>query len=298
MKAFGSVRKDLKWAPRPLGQDGLIGEKVAVIGGTNGIGRALAHALAGKGAEVLVVGRTFRDQGLARLRFLQADLSVMREARKIAQELPAETIDLLIMTQGIFAGRQRSASPEGIELDMAVSHLSRFVLIRDLADRLGKNRSPGKHKPRVFIWGFPGQDRKATLDDFNSEANYRWQIAHYNTVVANEALVLDSAERYPGANFYGMNPGVISSNIMAGVLGEGSLALKLQQMIIGMVFQSAEKYAEKILPLLVSSDIEDHSGTMIGRHGDPIYANSSLLEKPYLQKVRAESEKLAKRALS
>jgi NAD(P)-dependent dehydrogenase (short-subunit alcohol dehydrogenase family) len=297
MKAFGTLRKDLNWTRRPLAQDALSGEKVVVIGSTNGIGRSLAHALAGKGAEVLVVGRTFRDQDLRGLRFIQADLSSMKEARRISQELPAETLDLLIMTQGIFAGRQCRASPEGIEQDIAVSHLSRFVMVREMADRLGKSRSAGKPKPRVFVWGFPGQDSKATLDDFNSEGTYRWKTAHSNTVVANEELVLDSAQRFPTVNFYGMNPGIISSNIMAGVLGEGTLALKVQQTIIRMLFQSAEEYAEKVLPLLVSPDIEDHSGSMFGRHVDPIHTNRSLLQKPYLQRVVDASEKLAKKAL-
>ena len=296
MSAFGSVRKDLKWTRRPLSQDAFSGDKVAVIGGTNGIGRALAHALAAKGAEVLVVGRTFRDHGRPRVHFIQADLSAMKVARKIARELPAETLDTLIMTQGIFAGSKRKASIEGIELDMAVSALSRFVLVRELADRLGKNRSEGKPKPRVFVWGFPGKDQKATLNDFNSESRYVWHTAHSNGVVVNEALVLDSAVRYPTLNFYGMNPGIISSNIMAGILGEGTFRLKVQQTIMGLLFQGAEEYAGKVLPLLVSPDIEHHSGAMFNRHGDPIHANPSLLQKPYLQRVVEESEKLAKKA--
>jgi hypothetical protein len=64
-----------------------------------------------------------------------------------------------------------------------------------------------------------------------------------------------------------------------------------------MLFQSVDQYAEKILPLLVSPDIENHSGSMFGRFGDPIHSNPSLLEKSYLMRVVAESEKLAKRAL-
>lgn len=298
MKAFGTIRKDLKWTRRELDDNALADVKVAVIGGTNGIGRALARALVAKDADVLVVGRTFRDQELPRLRFIQADLSSMKSARKLAQELPAETLDMLIMTQGIFAGKRRLTKPEGIELDMAISHLSRFVMVHAMVERLGKNLRSDKPKPRVFIWGFPGNDRKVALDDFNSERSYRWATAHYNTVVANEALVLDCAVRYPSVNFYGMNPGIMKSNIMGGLLGEGTLAQKLQQTIIGWLFQSVEQYAEKVLPLLVSPDIEEHSGAMFGRNGDPIHSNPSLLEKSYLMRVTDEAEKLAKRALA
>ena len=188
-------------------------------------------------------------------------------------------------------------SLEGIELDMAVSCLSRFVMVREMAERLGKNRSAGKSKPRVFIIGLPGSNQKGNPDDFNSEGSYSLLTAHSNTVIGNEALVLDGAVRYPKVNFYRLSPGIIKSGITTGTLGDGSFLFKLQQMLVGALFQSADEYAERILPLLVSPDIEDYSGAMFGRHGDPIHASSSRLQKPYLQRVIEESEKLAKKAL-
>jgi NAD(P)-dependent dehydrogenase (short-subunit alcohol dehydrogenase family) len=65
------------------------GKQVAVIGGTGGIGRALSRYLALLGANVVVVGQTFRDAGTPRIEFIQADLSLMREAQRVAAELPA-----------------------------------------------------------------------------------------------------------------------------------------------------------------------------------------------------------------
>ena len=62
-----------------------------MIGGTNGMGRALARLFAAKGAEVVVVGRTFRDQGVERLSFISADLSEMKQAQRVGQELSAES---------------------------------------------------------------------------------------------------------------------------------------------------------------------------------------------------------------
>ncbi len=223
MSNSGTKRNDLEWTRLNLNENSLKDKKIAIVGGTGGLGRAIALEFISKGAEVIVVGRTFRDQDVPRLNFIKADLSEMKKVRSLAKELPAENLDILIMTQGIFAGKQRKINSTGIELDMATSFLSRFVLLREIADRIGKNRSNSGIKPRVFVWGFPGGERKATLDDFNSEKNYRWAIAYSNTLVGNESLVLDSAERFPSINFYGMNPGIISSNIMAGVPGEKSI---------------------------------------------------------------------------
>ena len=72
----------------------------------------------------------------------------MKQARRVAQELPAETLDTLILTTGIFAGKQRMESPEGIEIDLAVSYLSRFVIVREVAERLGKKRAVANLKLR------------------------------------------------------------------------------------------------------------------------------------------------------
>lgn len=292
MSKFGTKRTDIKWKRINLNENSLTGKKIAVIGGTNGVGRGIALEFISKGAEVIVVGRTFRDQDIEKLTFIQADLSEMDKVLLFAKELPAENLDALIMTHGIFPAKERKTNSKGIEIDMATSALSRFVILREIADRIGKNRINQTVKPRVFVWGFPGGKRKIDLDDFNSEINYNWSLAHSNGVVVNETLVLDSATRFPLVNFYGMNPGIINSNIMSGILGDNSILLKIQKTIVGLFFQSPEQYAKKITPLLVSKDIEKYSGIMFGRNGDPILSNSILLDQSYVNQVIEEAEKL------
>ena len=169
MSKFGMIRTDSKWSRIELKEDSLLGKKVAVIGGTNGIGRAIALEFVAKGADVLVVGRTFRDQEKARLTFIQADLSEMDKVALFAKELPAEFLDILIMTHGIFPAKERKTNSKEIEIDMATSALSHFAILREIVNRIGKKRLNQKIKPRVFVWGFPGGKRKIDLNDFNSE---------------------------------------------------------------------------------------------------------------------------------
>ena len=66
-------RSDVHWERKPLAGGSLRGKKMAMIGGTNGIGRALARLFAANGADVVVVGRTFRDQGVERLKRLSSN---------------------------------------------------------------------------------------------------------------------------------------------------------------------------------------------------------------------------------
>src|SRR5690349_18310890 len=154
--------KSIRWHrvdPSALDVKGL---KVAIIGGTGGIGRALSRFMASRGASVVVVGQTFRDSDVRGIEFIKADLSLMREAERVGKALPAETLDLVIFTTGIFAAPKRQETGEAIERDMAVSYLNRLVILRQIAPRLGKNRPAAKLKPRVFIMGYPGAGQAGT----------------------------------------------------------------------------------------------------------------------------------------
>jgi nucleoside-diphosphate-sugar epimerase len=81
------------------------GTNITVIGGTGGIGRALSRRLVSKVAQVVVVGQTFRDQNVPGISFVKADLSSIKEAKRVAAELPVESADIVIFTTGIMAGR-------------------------------------------------------------------------------------------------------------------------------------------------------------------------------------------------
>jgi NAD(P)-dependent dehydrogenase (short-subunit alcohol dehydrogenase family) len=287
--------KNFDWRRVDVRSLDLKGMKVAIVGGTGGIGRAFSRFLASRGANVLAVGQTFRDSDVPGIEFIKADLSLMREAQRVGSLLPAETLDLVIFTTGILAASKRQETAEGIERDMAVSYLSRLVMIRETASRLGKNRPAASMRTRVFVMGFPGSGRIGKLDDLNSEKSYGSMAAHSNTIAGNEILVLDSAWRYPNASFFGLNPGGVKSNIRSNWLGANSLKHRFFESMMGLVAQSAEAYAERLATLLVSPDLEGHSGAMFDRKGFAIFPSPKLTER-YTQKFIAASEALVCRA--
>ena len=87
--------------PVPVESLDLTGRRVVVSGGTDGLGRAIARLAASRGAEVTVVGRTFRDEGVKGLQFVKADLSSMKEAQRVGREMAVESTDVLLLTTGI-----------------------------------------------------------------------------------------------------------------------------------------------------------------------------------------------------
>ena len=120
--------------------------------GTNGIGPR-SRLFAANGAEAVVVGRTFRDQGLERLRFIQADLSEMKQTERVVQELSAESWDMLLFTS---RSGPDNGGREGIEIDVAISYLSRFVILREVAEQWNAKGIGKTQSQRMFIWAGPG----------------------------------------------------------------------------------------------------------------------------------------------
>jgi len=264
------------------------GKRVAVIGGTGGIGRALSLYLAGRGARVLVVGQTFRDTGVPGIEFMQADLSLMRQANSVAQRLPAESLDLVIFTAGIFAGHVRQETAEGIERDMAVSFLNRLVILNAIAPRLGTQRADTSSKPRVFVVAYPGSGQVGSPDDLNAEKSYKSMAVHMNTVAGNEMMVLDAARNHPNIAIFGLNPGLIKTNIRDNLLGGGSFKSRVIEGLIGLMTPTANQYAQRIGPLLASPDIEYHSGALLNNKAQAILPTPGLSSE-YIKRLMSAS---------
>ncbi|MFD8033629.1 SDR family NAD(P)-dependent oxidoreductase [Streptomyces sp. NPDC059717] len=281
----------------PADQPDLMGRQLTVIGGTNGLGRAIAAQALTRGATVTVVGRTLRDAPSGRLSFFPADLSSLREAARIGRELPVADCDVLLFTTGIFAARVREETPEGVERDMAVSFLSRLAILRELAGRLGSARADGACRPRVFVMGSPGWGETGTITDLNSQRRYSAMRAHGNTLAGNEALVTAGHPRFQGPAYFGLAPGVIRTGIRANVLGEGSTTHRVVEALIGHLAPSAESYARRMVPLLFATELEGRSGDLFGSRGAPILPSRGLGPE-YAQRFLEESEALLDQALA
>jgi hypothetical protein len=185
---------------------------------------------------------------------------------------------------------------EGIERDTAISYLSRLVILREIADRLGTARGATKLKPRVFVMGMPGTKQVGSPDDLNAETSYAPMRVHTNTVAGNELLVIDAAKRYANATFFGLSPGIIRTGIRDNFLGKGSFKSRIAEALISLLTPMPEKYAKGIAPLLVSPDLEDHSGGLFNQKGNSVAPTPELTDPTYIARFLSASDALVARA--
>jgi NAD(P)-dependent dehydrogenase (short-subunit alcohol dehydrogenase family) len=142
------------------------GKTVLVTGSTEGLGRAVALALAAQGAHVVVHGRNaeggqavldeIKASGNGSASFHAADFSSLETVRQFADTI-ARTypkLDLLVNNAGVAipSGQPRRVSADGHELQFQVNYLAGWVL----ANRLRPNLAAGKPSRMINISSVAG----------------------------------------------------------------------------------------------------------------------------------------------
>lgn len=280
------------------------GKHILIVGGTSGLGRAIALEACKEGAVVTVVGRKLQDEdaSVPNLTFVKADLSSMKAAKEIGETICADSVqslDVILFTIGIIAKKEREVSVDDIEMDIAVSSFSRIVVLKYLTPRLSKEK-----KVRVFVMGFPGANNPAHLDDLNAEKGYEggfgWQ--HMNTILVNEALVLDAvAKGGPDSKilYFGLNPGLIKTGIRDAVWKGSWFMEKVMgpfvEFMVSMFSHSPESYAKNMVPLLFAPELDEHNGSMFNPNAQPTLASGMFTKDPELaSKIITDSETIIK----
>jgi len=101
-----------------------------------------------------------------------------------------------------------------------------------------------------------------------------------------------AAKRYPHATVFGLNPAIHRTDIRNNFFGEGSLKSRVVEWMIGLWTTSPETYAKRLTPLLVSPDLEAHSGAMFDQKGNAILPSPKLTNASYVKSFIAASEAL------
>ncbi|HEX7589133.1 MAG TPA: SDR family oxidoreductase, partial [Anaerolineae bacterium] len=206
--------------------DSMRGKVCLVTGATSGIGAETAKQLAERGATVIVVGRNpkksaatvaqiKRQTGNASVEYLLADLSSQKDIRSLVQQFKSKyaRLDVLVNNAGgIWMTRQESV--DGIEMTLAVNHLSYFMLADLLLDTLMAS-APARivNVSSSFQWlSF------TRLDDLQSRHGLYIGLNAYNqTKLANVLFTYEIARRLEGTGVTAnvLHPGAVRTNLFA-----------------------------------------------------------------------------------
>jgi NAD(P)-dependent dehydrogenase (short-subunit alcohol dehydrogenase family) len=123
-----------------------------VVGGTSGIGEAIAMRLAQAQFNVVIVGRNAnsgkaiieRMQSLhpdGTYSFVSLDAQLLSNIKGVSSQF--KQVDRLVLTQGIFTFKGRTETEEGIDRKMSLHYYSRMALIMEFLPLLRQStRSP------------------------------------------------------------------------------------------------------------------------------------------------------------
>ena len=274
-----------------------MGGKVALItGGTSGIGKATATALAAMGADVVVVGRDpergeraaaeIRAQTGSRVDLALADLSSQAEVRALAEEFRRryDRLDVLVNNAGLVQST-RTETPDGLETTFATNHLAPFLLTNLLQDLLEKS-APSRVvtvSSEAERWG------NIDFDDLQSKKKYRGFPVYGMTKLANIMFTYELAERLKGTGVTAtcMHPGAVNTRF--GTNNSGPMTILFRAFKPFM--RTPDQGADTVIWLASSPDVEGVSGRYYSDR-KPIEPKKIANDPPARRRLWEESQSL------
>jgi len=242
------------------------GKVCLVTGATAGIGQVTARELARRGEHVVVVGRSPDRcaQALAEIRAqspagsaesLVADLSSLADLRRVADQVIERfpRVDVLVNNAGgIFLSRLESA--DGIEMTLALNHLSYFVLTNLLLNLL-KASKPARI---VNVSSDAHTGVSINFDDIQGKQRYSGWRAYKQSKLANILFTDELARRLEGSGVTAncLHPGFVRTTIFR----QQGVAGWLLRRAADLIALSPEEGARTSIYLASSPEVDGVSG--------------------------------------
>jgi len=200
------------------------GKVCLVTGATSGIGQVTAQELARRGAHVIIVGRSPErcaktiDQiraatGATSVESCVANLSSLAEVRRLAGHIREHSprLDVLVNNAGAMFWR-RTESVDGIEMTLALNHLSYFLLTNLLLPLLEQS-APARI---VNVASDAHKGVSINFDDLQGKQRYSGWKAYQHSKLANILFTYELARRIAGTGVTAnaLHPGFVRTNFL------------------------------------------------------------------------------------
>lgn len=276
------------------------GKTVLVTGANQGIGKATALALAGQGANVVILCRN-ADKGRAALADIQAaskggkaellvaDFASLGDVRRAAAELRARhaRLDVLVNNAGLFVP-ERHLTSDGIEETFGVNHLAPFVLTNELLDLL-KASGPARI---VNVSSEAHRHAKMHWDDLQfAGGGYKGFRAYGQSKLANILFTYELARRLEGTGVTvnALHPGVVASGFGQTYPGAMSFLVKVAKPFL----LNNEQGARTSVYLASSPEVEGVTGKYFSKCR-PVRSNAVSYDEASQKKLWSLSVEMIK----
>ena len=222
---------------------------ILITGAIDGIGKHLAKKLASEGHHVILHGRNPQKLELAtqevraislrgRVSSYLADFSKLEDVYRFTEDIKREfpSIDVLFNNAGLYAGKERKASAENVELTFMLSVLVPYILTTELSPLLEKAADGRVINTSSYMHHFA----KVKDLNFGFETNYNPSLAYNNsklyTIWMTRYLAREFFLKGSNITINAYHPGLISTN-----LGNDSSDEKTKKSLFGRLMKSFSK---------------------------------------------------------
>jgi retinol dehydrogenase 14 len=272
--------------------DTLRGKVAMVTGASSGMGKEIAHALAGKAANVVMVCRDPRRGEAARadvqlksgnsaVELLIADLSSQQSIRNLAREFEMrhDTLNVLVNNAGVVLPT-RVETTDGLETVFATNHLAPFLLTNLLLPAL----EAGAPSRVVTVASSVESMGKIDFDDLQSVKSFSEIRAYNASKLANVLFTYELARRLAGTGVTAnaVEPGFIKTN----------LKVPFPFSLFSFMRRSVAEGARPTVFLASSGEVEGVSGTFFSNKGAATESSKGSRDEAVAKRLWEVSAKL------
>jgi len=205
------------------------------LGGTSGVGQAVAEALAATtngNAHIILCGRnksaadtiikTFPNSPLStdtssgsQYEFEPCDASLMSNVRQTTSSLLGRLskVNYLVLTPGFLTLKGRDETSEGMDKKLALNYYARWKFVYDLMPLLEKAKAQGE-EARVLTVLAAGSNGKLDENDLDLKKGYGLKSAADNATAMNDYMCEEFAAQHPDMAFIHAYPGVVRTPLL------------------------------------------------------------------------------------